>query len=82
MANAQSCHMLAVLLEALLALLMVLRWSQIVAIHLGASVTAEPQQHHAFLLLPWLSDFLALPAPSALKRQKELGAALQNFIII
>ena len=81
MANAWCCHILAPLPVAcprsctlcLLALLTVLCQSQILAVHLGASATAGPHQYHACLLLSWLPDPLALPAPSALKRQKQLS---------
>ena len=76
MANTQRCHIQAPLPVAcprscmlcLLALLMVLCRSQILAVHLGTSVAVGPQQHRAFLLLLWPPDSIALPAPSALKR--------------
>lgn len=38
----------------LLDLLMVVCQSQMLAVRLGASATAGPQQHHPFLLLLWL----------------------------
>lgn len=89
MANTRHCHILAPLQVAcprsctlcLLALLMVLCRSQILAVHLGASATVGPQQYRAFLPLTWLPDSLALPDLSAMKRQKELGAVLQSFTI-
>lgn len=88
-ANARRCHILASLPVAcprsstlcLLALLVMLCRRQVLTLHLGASATVGPQQHCAFLSLLWLPDFLALPFSSALKMQKELRAALQNFTI-